>query len=77
MKVRDAQNIDNFIRAGNERLYNMQNGDVWGGIILDKIAPVNRQMVQRNEGFSYHEQVKFKGKSKFLQNFYEGKGRPN
>ena len=34
-KVRNITNIDNFVRAGYERLYNMQNGDVWGGIILD------------------------------------------
>jgi hypothetical protein len=34
-KVRDTDNIDAFVRAGYERLYAMQNGDVWGSIILD------------------------------------------
>ena len=35
MKVRNIHNIDMFVRSGYERLYNMQNGDVWGGVILD------------------------------------------
>jgi hypothetical protein len=34
-KVRSIDNIDMFVRAGYERLYSMQNGDVWGSIILD------------------------------------------
>ena len=34
-KVRCITDIDSFTRAGYERLYNMQNGDVWGGVILD------------------------------------------
>ena len=34
-KVRDTDNIDAFVRAGYERLYSMQNGDVWGSTILD------------------------------------------
>ena len=76
-KVRSPEDIDNFVRAGYERLYNMQNGDVWGGIILDQISPVRRGNIEKNQGFSYYDEVKFKGKSKFLQNFYEGEGRPN
>lgn len=44
-KVRDIHNIDMFVRAGYERLYSMQNGDVWGSIILDQIAPIGRDMV--------------------------------
>ena len=33
--VRDPSQIDMFVRAGHERLYNIQEGDVWGAIILD------------------------------------------
>ena len=29
-RVRDPENIDNFVRAGYERLYNIQQGDIWG-----------------------------------------------
>ena len=47
-KVRNVDAIDNFVRAGNERLYNVQNGDIWGSIILDQIAPLGRGTVQRN-----------------------------
>ena len=76
-KIRDIHTIDNFVRAGNERLYNIQQGDVWAGIILDQIAPQNRGMVERNSGFSYHEEVKFQNKSKFLKDFYTGNSRKN
>ena len=41
-RVRDAQNIDNFVRAGYERLYGINQGDIWGGHILDILAPVSR-----------------------------------
>ena len=75
--MRNIANIDNFVRSGYERLYNMQNGDVWSGVILDQIAPVRRGNIEKSQGFSFHDEVKFKGKSSFLQNFYEGKGRPN
>ena len=65
-----------MVRAGYERLYNIQNGDVWGSYILDLIAPVGKEPVQNNQGFSYHDEVKYKGKSKFLQDFYKGGKRP-
>jgi hypothetical protein len=44
-RVRDVENIDNFVRAGYEKLYNIQQGDVWGSAILDQIAPVGRGMI--------------------------------
>ena len=69
---RSPEDIDNYVRAASERLYNIQNGDIWGAMILDMIAPAGRNMVQRNRGFSYHEEVKFEGKSDFLKDFYEG-----
>lgn len=47
-RVRDKEQIDKFVRAGYERLYAMQNGDTWGGILLDQIAPQGKGMVQRN-----------------------------
>ncbi len=46
--MRDIDNIDKFVAAGYDRLYSMQNGDVWGGTILDQIAPQGKNMVQRN-----------------------------
>ena len=47
-KVRSIINIDNFVRSGYERLYNMQNGDVWSGTILDQIAPVRRGNIEKS-----------------------------
>ena len=47
---------------------------MWSGIILDQIAPVRRGNIEKSQGFSYHDEVQFKGKSKFLQSFYEGEG---
>ena len=76
-KVRDVHNIDMFVRAGYERLYNIQQGDVWGPIILDQIAPQGRDMVQRNQGFSYHDEIKYKNKTTFLKGFYENSQKPN
>ena len=75
-KVRDPQNIDMFVRAGYERLYSMQNGDVWGSLILDQIAPVGRGMVQRNEGFSTLEEDKMGKRTKFLKEFYNDPKKP-
>ncbi len=34
-KCRDPHQVDMFVAAGYERLYNTQNGDIWGGILLD------------------------------------------
>ena len=44
-QTRDIMAIDNFVSKGNERLYNIQQQDVWGGFILDQIAPVGRGTV--------------------------------
>lgn len=76
-KVRDKDNIDAFVRAGYERLYNIQQGDVWGSIILDQIAPQGRGMVQRNQGFSTLEESKYGKKSTFLKGFYNDANKPN
>merc|ERR1711971_555246 len=34
-KVRDPWEIDCFVARGNDRLYSVQNGDIWGGVLLD------------------------------------------
>ena len=65
------------MRAGYDRLYSMQNGDVWGGLILDQIAPQSKGLVQRNQGFSTLEEAKYGKKTKFLQNFYNDPKKPN
>jgi hypothetical protein len=57
--VRDTQNIDNFVRAGYERLYNIQQGDIWGGHLLDQIAPIARENIPEYQGFSYHDEARF------------------
>jgi hypothetical protein len=44
-RVRDPETIDNFVRAGYERLYNIQQGDIWGSHLLDQIAPVSRDNI--------------------------------
>ena len=71
-KVRDPWTIDIFVARGYERLYNIHNGDIWGGTLLDQIAPVRQGTNAGNEGFSYHDDVKFEGKSDFLKDFYKG-----
>ena len=71
-KNRDPWTIDCFVARGYDRLYSVQNGDVWGGILLDQIAPVRQGTVAGNEGFSYHDEKKYEGKSSFLKDFYKG-----
>jgi len=71
-KVRSPDQIDAFVSFGNERLYNIQQGDVWGGYILDEIAPVGRDHIDNGDGFSTLEEAKYGGKSKFLASFYKG-----
>ena len=57
-KMRNPEGIDNFCQKGYERLYNIQQGDVWGSIILDQIAPqAPRRTISRNHGFSFHKKV--------------------
>lgn len=71
--MRNPEGIDNFCQKGYERLYNIQQGDVWGSIILDQIAPqAPRGTISRNHGFSFHEDVKYAKKSNFLKGFYQG-----
>ena len=55
----------------------MQNGDVWGSLILDQIAPIGRGTIQRNEGYSTLEEVKYGKKTSFLKDFYQGGKKPN
>ena len=71
-KVRDSWAIDCFVAKGYERLYNVQNGDIWGGILLDQICPVRPGTNAGNEGFSYHEEKQYENKSTFLKDFYKG-----
>ena len=71
-KVRDPYALDVFVAKGNERLYNVQNGDIWGGILLDQIMPVRQGTNAGNEGFSTLDEVKYEGKSDFLKDFYKG-----
>ena len=65
--------IDMFTRAGYERLYNIQQGDVWGGYILDEFAPVGRDNISSADGFSMMDEEKYKGKTDFLKGFYKNK----
>ena len=76
-KVRDVSSIDLFTRYGYERLYNIQQGDVWGGYILDSIAPVDRDSIDQGDGFSTLDEMKYGKKSPFLKNFYTGGKKPN
>ena len=76
-KVRDLGQIDAFTRAGYERLYNIQQGDVWGGYILDSISPIARDHIDGGDGYSVLDEKKFGGKSSFLKSFYKGGQKPN
>ena len=76
-KVRSCESIDMFTRTGYERLYNIQQGDVWGGYILDQIAPVSRDHIDNSDGYSTLEEAKHGDKSDFLKSFYGGGKKPN
>ena len=52
-------------------------GDVWGGYILDQIAPISRDAISNNDGFSTLEDKKYENKSDFLKDFYKGGNKPN
>ena len=72
-KCRDPQQVDQFVAAGYERLYNTQNGDIWGSILFDQISNTSHHDgIQANKGYSYMEDVKFDQKSDFLKDFYKG-----
>ena len=76
-KVKDLDSIDQFTSFGYERLYNIQMGDVWGGYILDQIAPVARGHIDSGDGYSFLDEEKYEKKSTFLKNFYQGGKKPN
>ena len=70
--MRNIESIDLFTKAGYERLYNIQMGDIWGGFILDSIAPISRGTVDNNSSLNLLDEKKYEGKSSFLQSFYKG-----
>ena len=76
-KVRNVAAIDAFTSFGYERLYNIQMGDVWGGYVLDSIAPVGRDAIDGGDGFSVLDEKKYENKSDFLKGFYKGGNKPN
>ena len=76
-RVRNVDSIDNFVRVGYERLYNIQQGDIWGTYILDMIAPQRKEMQQNNIGYNTLEDDKYEKKSDFLKNFYQGERKPD
>ena len=51
-------------------------GDVWGGYVLDSIAPIHRGPIDGGDGYSFLEEEKYEKKSGFLKAFYQGK-KPN
>ena len=63
-----------FCAMGYEKLYNIQQGDIWGGFVLETIMPYNdgTRHTNHERGFSTLEAKKYNGKSKFLTNFYQG-----
>ena len=76
-KARNVSEIDRFTKFGYERLYNIQMGDIWGGFILDSLAPLNNKGTTHGaEGYSVIDDENEKKRSTFLNNFYKGKN-PN
>ena len=75
--MRNIESIDLFTKAGYERLYNIQMGDIWGGFILDSIAPISRGTNDNNSSLNTLDERKYAGKSSFLQTFYKGGKNPN
>ena len=53
-----------FTKVGYERLYNIQQGDVWAGYILDEIAPISKENhINSVDGYSMLTENKYKDKS--------------
>ena len=67
-----------FTQKQMERLYNIQQGDVWGQYVLDQISPgISRNGTHSNDGFSLLDEKKNEGKSSFLKNFLSNQKKPN
>uniref|UniRef100_A0A7S3JBC4 Uncharacterized protein n=1 Tax=Euplotes harpa TaxID=151035 RepID=A0A7S3JBC4_9SPIT len=72
-KVRDPTAVDHFTIKMYERLLNIQQQDVWGGYVAHLIAPTGYDQYVQNHGFSFLNRAKYEKKSKFMEEFYEGK----
>ena len=70
--IRDPVQVDIATLKMYERLYNIQNGDVWGSWIMDFVAPHSDKVIKNGTGFSTLDEDKYGGKSEFLEEFLEG-----
>ena len=71
-KVRDPDMIDEMTRENYERLYNIQQGDVWDTMVMDLYMPRTKVSISSSDGYSTLDQDRNEGKSEFLTTFLEG-----
>ena len=71
-RQRSIENLDRFSTLSAERLYNMQQGDIWGGLITDWICPTDKGNWVGTHGLDQFDEKVYKGKTDFLKGFYKG-----
>ncbi len=71
-KVRDPQVVDEIVMRWYEKMGNIKQVDVWGGLVLDIFAPQGNEQYNKNEGYSFADEVKYGDKSEFIKDFYKG-----
>ena len=75
-KVRDPLMVDEMVTRWYEKMLNMKQQDIWGGYVYYLFCPSDKDQYIRREGYSYHEEVKYEGKTDFMKDFYTG-GKKN
>ena len=71
-RVRNPRVADELVTRMYERLINIQQQDVWGGMVAYLVAPHGYKQYCKNHGYSYLNEVKYGKKSSFMEKFYEG-----
>eukprot|EP00330_Aristerostoma_sp_ATCC50986_P009853 CAMPEP_0114589142 /NCGR_PEP_ID=MMETSP0125-20121206/11670_1 /TAXON_ID=485358 ORGANISM="Aristerostoma sp., Strain ATCC 50986" /NCGR_SAMPLE_ID=MMETSP0125 /ASSEMBLY_ACC=CAM_ASM_000245 /LENGTH=156 /DNA_ID=CAMNT_0001785893 /DNA_START=90 /DNA_END=560 /DNA_ORIENTATION=+ len=70
--LRDPSIIDDLVFRGYEKLIEAEQLFTFPTYLHQFICQDNK--LHSDKGYSYLEEKKYKGKSKFLKNFYKGKG---
>ena len=55
-----------------EWLYNIAQGDVWGGLIMDLFSPLDKGVPVMSSALNLYEENKYKNKTEFFKDFVEG-----
>ena len=75
-RQRHIDNLDRFTAVSQERLYNMQQGDIWGGHVMEWIVPAHKGFALGSHGLDEFDEKVYKNKTDFLKGFYKGERPP-